>query len=256
MKAPLFSLLLFIAIFRYRERIRTERLELQLSVLENEQRALTAQINPHFIYNAMNSVQYYVLEEERAKAADLLAQFSNLMRKVLTNTKSSLISLEEELSILKLYLTLEKERFEHRFEYSFEVADSLDTDALSIPSMVVQPHIENAIWHGLLPKSDGVARLTVAVHDMGNSIDWVITDNGVGRGSQKQAATHVLKRQGGYTSSGIRLTERRLNLLAQKTGKGYAIRIADLKSESGEPLGTEVTITMAKDDQPANVHHR
>ena len=199
-----------------RDKIRREKLDLELAVLENEQKALTAQINPHFIYNAMNSVQYYVLENERGKAADQLAKFSELMRKVLTNTKNSFISLKSELSILNLYLSLEKERFEQMFEYTLKVDEKLDQERLLVPSMVVQPHIENAIWHGLLHKQNGKGMVSVELLVDRGCLIWKVRDNGVGRKQTKVTAKASLDRDAGYTSSGIYLTRRRLDLLSRK----------------------------------------
>ncbi|GEM_PF-3301880 len=240
----IFTFLLIITTgFWLRYRIKNRQLGLQLAVLENEQKALTAQINPHFIYNAMNSVQYYVLEGERSKAADQLAQFSELMRSVLSNTKSSFITLESELNIIRLYLGLEKERFEQRFDFELMIDDSIDPEQTIIPSMIIQPHVENAIWHGLLGKAEGTGKLSIRLRREKDEIVWSIKDNGVGRNALKQKKPGAEKAR--FTSSGINLTSRRLDLLAEKTGKSYGLKIEDLKDDNGSLSGTEVIITMA-----------
>lgn len=235
---------IFIAI-RIRDRLKTRQLSLELSLLESEQKAVTAQINPHFIYNAMNSVQYHVLESKPAKAADQLAKFSELMRRVLSNTKNSFISLASEIKIIELYLSLEKERFEEKFNYSFEIEEQLDTEHIFIPSMVIQPHIENAIWHGLLKKNVGVKQLKVILSCHNDTLIWRIIDNGVGRTASKKE-----KSQHQHTSSGVELTSKRLRLLNERFKKPYSIEIIDLKDEKDAPLGTEIKIVMYQKKEP------
>lgn len=228
---------------RVRDRARSLKIKQELSLLENEQKAVTAQINPHFIYNAMNSIQYYVLENDSSKAVDYLAKSSELMRKVLMNTKSSFISLSSEVSILKLYLQLEKERFEEKFHYDFKIDEKLRMENILIPSMVVQPHIENAIWHGLLNKTNGDRKLEINLKGQGDQLFWRIVDNGVGRDFAKKQNP---QKQGGYTSSGIDLTEKRLRLLSKQINKLYSIEIIDLKDQHGNGRGTEVNVVMYK----------
>lgn len=230
-----------------RDRIKNRRILLELEVLENEQKAVTAQINPHFIYNAMNSIQYFVLENEPEVAADYLAKCSQLMRMVLSNTQQRFIPLSDELTIIDLYLSLEKERFEDKFEYTVQVEPGLVRDQILIPSMVLQPHIENAIWHGLLQKHSGTRKLTIDLQSSGNNLVWEIKDNGVGRQASRLSNTQQL----GHTSSGIELTRRRLELL-NRQGKGkYRLDIVDLQDDHGAALGTLVRITLFKKLKPS-----
>lgn len=235
-------LVIVLSLIFIRDRTRNRRQALELAVLENEQKAVTAQINPHFIYNAMNSVQYHVLENRPEVAADQLAKFSELMRKVLSNTKSSFITLASEIDILKLYLSLEQERFEGKFEYHLDIDSKLRPEAIAIPSMVIQPHIENALWHGLLKKEGGSRQLHLSLKSLKDELTWTIVDNGVGREASQTRKT----KKDGYTSSGIELTQKRLKLLHQQSGKPYSIEIEDLKDENNKPLGTRVIVKMFK----------
>lgn len=239
----LLAVLGVIAGIRLKDRAKNSKIKMELSILENEQKAVTAQINPHFIYNAMNSIQYYILENNMSKAVDYLARSSNLMRKVLMNTKNSFILLSSELAILELYLQLEKERFEDKFTYQFDIDSSLNLDGILIPSMIVQPHIENAIWHGLLKKDSGLGKLNITLSSVGEELVWSIEDNGIGREASRKKDR---ERMHGYTSSGIDLTQKRLDLLSKQHGNKYSIRIVDLKDENGIATGTKVMIEMYK----------
>jgi len=229
-----------------RDRIKSRQIKLELEVLENEQKAVTAQINPHFIYNAMNSIQYFVLENRPEVAADYLAKSSQLMRMVLANTRKRFIPLSDELTILQLYLSLEKERFEDKFEYQLEIEEGLALDKILIPSMVLQPHIENAIWHGLLKKTEGIRILHIHLHSEKEHLVWTIQDNGIGR--KASLASGAQPR--GHTSSGIDLTRRRLELL-NRQGKGtYKLEITDLQDGQGLASGTLVRVTLFQKLQP------
>ena len=229
-----------------RNRNRNRRNAMQLAMVESEQKALSSQINPHFLYNSLNSAQFYINNNKSDKASDHLANFSILMRKVLQNTSNSFVTVKEELSILRLYLELEQERFDNKFEFSFEVDETIKQENLQIPSMVLQPHVENAIWHGLMRSWRGDGHIRIKLDRMDADLQWSIKDNGVGR--EEAAKNNKKHRPGQHVSSGVRLTRERLELLSTKSKRNYKLDIIDLMTEEMKPAGTEVVIQMPVDE--------
>lgn len=197
---------------------------------ESELKALRAQMNPHFIFNALNAIQEFTLNNDKPKANYYLVQFSKLMRGILENSKNTLISLNQEIEFLKLYLEIESFRFDNKFTYSITLSKDVDADSTNIPSMILQPFVENAINHGLAPTRNG-GHLKIEITREHGAIKCIIEDNGVGR-SGKQNSTH--------TSSGILITESRLKLLNQPGTK--SMTITDLVDEYGNSAGTRVEL--------------
>ena len=154
--------------------------ELKQKTVEMEMQALRAQMNPHFIFNSLNSINRFILQNNRAQASEYLTKFSKLVRLILQNSQASLISLESELQALELYLELEALRFDYHFDYKISVPKDLDIEALRVPPLIIQPYIENAIWHGLMHKEDR-GQLDIEVSEEGDHLYFKIADNGVGR---------------------------------------------------------------------------
>ena len=123
--------------------------ELQQQAAELEMQALRAQMNPHFIFNSLNSINMFILENNKLQASEYLSKFSRLVRLILQNSQETFIPLEKELEALQLYLELESLRFEQKFEYKIQIDDEVDTTVLKVPPLIIQPYAENAIWHGL-----------------------------------------------------------------------------------------------------------
>jgi len=211
----------------------------QLSELELK--ALRAQINPHFLYNCMNSINRMILENENESASQYLAKFSKLVRLILENSEKPTVSLRNELTMLEAYIKLEGLRFKGRIDYTISVDENLDPDAIFLPSMVLQPFVENAIWHGLMNRKNGSkGLLKIAVKEENEILNLTIEDNGIGREAARELREKsVLKTE----SMGIKITEERLKLIAQKN-RGKLIRIVDLKNQLNEALGTRVEITV------------
>src|SRR6185503_3627170 len=128
--------------------------ELQQQKTEMEMQALRAQMNPHFIFNSLNSINRFILQNNKASASEYLTKFSRLVRSILQNSQASLITLESELESLDLYLNLESLRFNYHFDYKISVPKDLDISALQVPPLILQPYVENAIWHGLMHKEE------------------------------------------------------------------------------------------------------
>lgn len=199
--------------------------------IEAELKALRAQMNPHFIFNSLNAMQDFILQNDTAKANEYLVKFATLMRGMLENSKRDYISLASELRFLTLYLEIETLRFENKFQYAIHIDPGIDLTQTFIPSMILQPFIENAINHGLVPKkSIGIVNINIEKYATGRII-CVIEDNGVGRQFQQ---THT------HEPTGILNTESRLQLL--NAAKASSISIHDLKDDMGYAKGTRVEI--------------
>ena len=214
--------------------------ELQQQKIEMEMQALRAQMNPHFIFNSLNSINRFILQNNRAQASEYLTKFSKLVRMILQNSQAPLISLESELESLNLYLDLEAVRFEHRFSYKISYPKDLDIEVLKVPPLVIQPFTENAIWHGLMHKEDK-GQLDIDVSEENDYVYIRITDNGIGR---KKAAELASKSATKHKSMGLRITGDRIAMLEKANGGESPVKVIDLESEDGTAAGTEVIIKM------------
>jgi len=204
------------------------------------QQALRKQMNPHFIFNSLNSIQYYILKNDKLASNKYLAKFARLMRIILNNSQHQQISIQEELDALNLYIELESLRFKEKFEYSITVDEKLDTNLYKIPPLLIQPYVENAIWHGLMHK-DGSGILSVDLWLKDGIITCTITDNGIGR---EKAAEIKKKKTKTYESHGTKITGDRLKLINTLNNTEMKINYIDLKDESGNALGTKVEIAI------------
>jgi LytS/YehU family sensor histidine kinase len=197
---------------------------------------LRSQMNPHFIFNSLNSIQKYIWENKEEDAAEYLARFAKLIRAILENSREETISLAQEMEVMKLYVDLEHRRSNGGFEYSIKAAPHLIESNVLIPPLIMQPFIENAIWHGL-NKKDTKGNLSIKVFEQDQNLVCVIDDDGVGRFQQTKQLTVEKK------SLGIDITKQRIKRLAETTGQRANILIED-KSENGIATGTTVTITL------------
>ena len=238
-----FLLLRNILLARRNEKLVNEniRKELQQKTSEMEMQALRAQMNPHFIFNCLNSINRFIVKNEPQAASDYLTQFSRLIRLVLNNSKKAWIPLEDEIDMLRLYLDMEKLRFKDAFSYSFVCGSGVDPAGLFIPPLLIQPFVENAIWHGLMhKKGNGFVTLSFFVEN--DILHCSILDNGVGRPVQsdsenKSAQTHK--------SMGIQITRDRLALInREETDEKVIFNIEDLTDESGRATGTRVNMSI------------
>ena len=196
---------------------------------------LLSQMNPHFIFNSINSVQKYIWENKEEDAAEYLAKFAKLIRAILENSRKELVSVREEMEVMKIYTELEHRRSNGRFDYSITIDTAFNTDTTAIPPMLLQPFIENAVWHGLSKKtSKGNLRISVAKQM--NQLICTVDDDGVGRSFEKKNAS-------GKKSLGIAITEQRIERIMQTTGQHASIDIYD-KKENELPAGTTVTIIL------------
>ncbi len=225
----------------YRLKSLRSRNQLQQQLGEAEQKALRTQMNPHFVFNALNSIQRFILENDSKEAHIYLAKFGKLIRAIFQNSSHKSIALHEEIETLKLYLELESLRFSQGFDYEFLISEKVDTFSIEIPSMIIQPYVENAIWHGLMHKPQK-GLLTIKIDPTENGICCIIQDNGIGR---KESLRLKDPNNKSHKSSAMAITEQRLRILKETTGHDYRVEIVDLKDDEGNITGTKVLLFLA-----------
>jgi hypothetical protein len=222
------------------------RAALQQRAKELEIQALRSQMNPHFIFNCLNAINRFILGHETEAASDYLTKFSRLMRMIMNHSRHSYISLADEIEILRLYLDMERLRFKDAFDYRIIVSEEIDADEIRIPPLLIQPFVENAVWHGLMHK-DERGSLTITMTASGDLLTCVVRDNGIGR---QRAAALKSKSVEKHKSMGMQITAERMALYTGADGSRPFFEIEDLYDEDGEPAGTQVTLTV-KIDHPA-----
>jgi tetratricopeptide (TPR) repeat protein len=230
------------------QRLEGERAKsaLQQRAKELEIQALRSQMNPHFIFNCLNAINRFILSHETEAASDYLTKFSRLMRMIMNHSRHSLITVAEEVEILELYLGMEVLRFKNAFDYQISIDNDIDTDDIRIPPLLLQPFVENAIWHGLMHKEErGLLSISMGVED--DTLVCIIRDNGIGR---KRAAQLKSKSAEKHKSMGLQITAERLALLTGTGEAGHFFRIEDLYDAEGNAIGTQVVLTI-KINSPA-----
>jgi tetratricopeptide (TPR) repeat protein len=201
--------------------------------------ALRAQMNPHFIFNCLNSIQLYTAQNNTEKATDYLNKFSRLIRLVLENSRSDKVSLDNELETLRLYIEMEAMRFRGKVNFQINTAQNVDKDSIQIPPLLLQPFVENAIWHGLMHKEEGgIIRIEVTQPN-DHLLRFDITDDGVGR---EKAAEFKSKSATQNKSFGMKVTAERIDLINQLYNTSTQVQIIDLKNKNGEATGTKVIV--------------
>jgi len=215
-------------------------LEIEKQLFELEQKTLRLQMNPHFIFNSLNSIQSYIINHKAELAVGYLSKFSKLMRLILANSGSRFIVFKEELWALNYYLELEKLRFDNKFEYNIYIDKDIEEDFMSIPPMILQPYVENAIIHGLINKPRK-GKIDIRFTLKNETIRCNITDNGIGREKAMQLSRNsgIIKK-----SQGMMITKSRLETLNKQYNEEFSVEIIDLKDEKGNATGTEVKLTI------------
>ena len=212
--------------------------EMNRTISELTQANLRQQMNPHFIFNTLNSIQYYMYQHDKLATNNYLTKFTSLMRKVLENSQHTSVTIKDELEALNLYLELETLRFKERFEYQINVDEEIDPLLFKIPTMLIQPYVENSICHGMMPgESKGLLKIDLKLEK--DHIACIIEDNGIGReAAQKRKST-----QGNnHNSLGTLIVASRLDLVNSLYGTSLKTIYTDLKDSKGEPTGTRVEI--------------
>jgi len=229
------------ALYRIRFRTRAQKEKIQREMNQYRQMALTRQMNPHFIFNSLNAIQLYILQNDTRLSNKFLTKFSKLIRLILENSQTTLISLEKELLTLNLYLELESLRFKEKMEYAIDIQDEIDTLGVKIPPMIIQPFVENAIWHGLMNKNDqttGQLGIIFSIED--ENIICRIEDNGVGRAKAKEINA---EKNNTHKSMGTTITQDRIELINSIYKTNISVEYIDLFDDKQESKGTVVKIT-------------
>ena len=242
----LFKVLIFVTIFIFLlfifylliKRNKQKTIE-KLNIYKYQNQALINQINPHFIFNTLNSIQLYIYKNEKLKSAEYITKFSKLMRQVLDYSKTELITIAEEIEVIKSYIELERLRFDNKFDYKFNIDNKLLY--LKILPLITQPYIENSIWHGLmLKKTKGL--LEIFIYEHGNKIIIAIDDNGIGRKKAKEISMSKTFKK---TSYGESIGVERINVFNKVYKKDASLEIKDIITEN-EVSGTRVMIKFPK----------
>ncbi|MBC7866313.1 MAG: histidine kinase, partial [Gloeobacteraceae cyanobacterium ES-bin-316] len=224
-----------------KQRIKTIRHEAEMKqkIAETEMMALRAQMNPHFIFNCLNSIDNLIQMDEKENATLYLSKFAKLIRAILENSANNAVPCWKDLETLELYLELEALRFDHKFSYKITIADEILNGDYKVPPLIIQPFVENALHHGLLNKLGGDKKLFVNVFASADHIQYSIEDNGIGR---KMAATYKQQNELAYGSMGMQITEERINIFNQQVNG--SVKINDLVDEQNNALGTKVEVRL------------
>ena len=214
--------------------------ENEISLLKLD--ALRSQMNPHFIFNALNSIKAYLIDNNKEKAVYYLNKFAKLIRKILESSRTDSVSLAEELETIELYMNIENIRFNDNINFKIHCAENLNTASTKLPGLILQPFIENALWHGLMQKT-GEKNISIEVAGLENTINLSITDNGIGREKAKEKSE---KKTFKKESLGIQFAQERLNYFNKKHETNYTFSITDLQDENHEAIGTKVVFVFSK----------
>jgi len=239
-------LVLFLLWSRQKNKVKTDKLlkqameqDFEKKLAESEMQALRAQMNPHFLFNCLNSINSFIIKNEQEQASEYLSKFSKLIRCVLNNSKSSKVTLANELEALELYIEMEALRFSNKFEYKIKVDSEVEKDYIEIPPLIIQPYVENSIWHGLMHKKEGIGILLIEIKKENDILVCTVEDNGIGReAALKLKSKSAVKRK----SFGMNITKERLNYINQKYKARTNIEVIDLKDTMQKGSGTRVII--------------
>jgi PAS domain-containing protein len=217
----------------------SELIESNKKAAEFKLLALRSVMNPHFLFNSLNSIQYFITKNDREQALTYLAMFSKLIRSILNSSIANYNSLQEELEILKLYVNLEQLRFKNKFRAEFDTDNALKNEEILIPSLLLQPYIENAIIHGLFHKEGNGGLLKISFRKKGNKVLCVVEDNGIGRAK----ALEIKKANNLHKSIGMLVTKERIDLI--NNDEQVSVVITDLFDSENQPKGTKVEVLVS-----------
>ena len=243
--------LLFILIYQrgkiiYQKREQRRKVaELEAQMVQLKQKTLQLQMNPHVIFNTLNSIQQYIINHDIDNAVRYLSSFSKLMRRILNNSNERYIPLSDELEAVQLYLELESMRLGNRFSYNIKIEPDVDVKNIEIAPLIIQPFVENAIIHGLVPKKDDCflnIKLSM-IEDY--KLLCVIEDNGVGR---KLSEKMKIEQGGAHKSYGMSITKRRLEMMSKISNDDFSVDVVDLYDDNGVAIGTRVNIVISYQD--------
>ncbi len=238
---------LIYSLYRYRVgQIRREeklKADFEKQLANVEMSALRAQMNPHFLFNSLNSIERFIIKNESRKASEYLNNFARLIRLILQNSRSNYVNLKDEIEALELYLQMENLRFQDKFNYELIIQEGLEIENIDIPPMLIQPYVENAIWHGLMHKKDKTeGKVELHISRNNGYLHCKIEDNGIGRDKAIEMKTH--SPQQGKRSVGMQITQDRIRIINKLYNSNTTVNIIDLKNGDGEAAGTRVELSI------------
>ena len=223
--------------------------QLNKQLAETKMLALRSQMNPHFIFNSLNSINHFILSNDTDNASNYLTKFSRLIRLILDNSRTECGYLDNEIKALELYIQLEAVRFENAFSYEIFVNENVSVATILIPPLIIQPYVENAIWHGLLHKQTGEGKLQINIWMKDETLQIKITDNGVGR---EKATALKSNKTLLHKSHGMKITSERLEVINNLYKVNASVEITDLKDDQNQANGTSVLITIKPKTNASN----
>jgi len=240
----IFLLLVWLGVSRRIRQIRRrqdqqDRLVREKAELEN--RALQAQMNPHFIFNCLNSIQQFIFDGDELAANNYISGFARLIRATLHNSSRPFISVTDEVAYLSTYLSLEKMRFKDKMEYFVEVDPAIDQENTLLPPMLIQPYVENCMRHGLRHKASGKGYILITMSQEEGRLMVVVEDNGIGR---KKAMEYKSREHIEYQSKGMSMTADRIRIISAVYGGDITVKVEDVMNEDGKPAGTRILISL------------
>ncbi len=232
---------------RFENELKIQQLESEKSQIEYQRNlgnyylmALRYQMNPHFIFNCLNSIKLYTIQNDAASASEYITKFSKLIRLVMENSAKGKILLVSELDMLRLYIEMEAMRFKEKLQYNIHCEKDVELDYIELPPLLLQPYVENAIWHGLMPKEEGgKIDIEIAMNNDKSVLQIIITDNGIGRAKSTDLGNGKQTKQESY---GMKVTSDRIALINQVYKSGAEVKIDDLSDANGNVSGTKVMI--------------
>lgn len=233
-------------VFRWQIGQVKKRSRLLNELQHSQHQALAARMNPHFIFNALNSIQQFTLKNDQKSAAAYMRDYAHLMRLVLENSSENLVSLESELEAIRIYLDLERLRSSEKISYRVELSENLDTSRFVLPALLLQPYLENAVWHGLMPKEPPGGNILIRLDGKNGRLQVEIEDNGIGRvkASELKTGNHP-----GFASQGTGINERRIQLIKSLYRINISVKTIDITGRHEPGIrGTKVIIVIPQPD--------
>jgi ligand-binding sensor domain-containing protein len=237
----LLSSIIIFFIVRYRFQLIRKEGETNQRIAKIEMSALRAQMSPHFIFNSLNSIENFMMQNEKVLAIDYLNKFASLIRMILENSRQQIVPIAKDMEAMQLYIDLEKLRFEDKFRYITDIDSILLLGDYRIPPLLIQPFVENAIIHGIAPSEQDDLYLRISVKYYTDYIQYIIEDNGIGR---LASMAYTAKRKNGHKSLGLQISQERIDIINRKNKNDVTLEIIDLYDEEKNPAGTRVILNL------------
>ncbi|HTB25238.1 MAG TPA: histidine kinase [Puia sp.] len=228
-------------IVRYRFQLIRKEGQTNQRIAKIEMSALRAQMSPHFIFNSLNSIENFMMQNEKVLAIDYLNKFASLIRMILENSRQQVVPIAKDMEAMQLYIDLEKLRFEDKFRYLTDIDNILLVGDYRIPPLLIQPFVENAIIHGIAPSERNDLYLSISVKYYTDYIQYIIEDNGIGRLASMR---YTVKRNNGHKSLGLQISQERIDIINRKNKDDVTLEIVDLYDEVKNPAGTRVILNL------------